>query len=93
MRSLIALIEEGQKIAAGGFGGKAAEGFRQCYAAWSRKVKEELQDDALSLARFNNAQPISYEQAGIPFGVAEHWGKLQGQIAVLIELEKERQRP
>jgi hypothetical protein len=90
MGSLIGLIKEGQKIAAGAFGGKAVKGFRERCGAWSQKVEEELQDDAFARARFESAQPILHEQAGIPFGVAAHWQRLKGQLAVLIELEKER---
>jgi hypothetical protein len=84
MRSLLPLIGEGQNIAEGG-----VEGFRVRYGAWLRKVKDELQDAPLLLARFKNAQPITHAQPG-PSGIAAHLRKLRGELAVLIELENDR---
>src|SRR6478736_9162715 len=91
MGSLIELIEEGRQIAVGA--GKNVTGFRERCSAWSRKVEAELRDDALGLMRFNNALPIPRIPSGIPFGIADFWQKLQGQMAVLIELAKERKEP
>jgi hypothetical protein len=88
MRSLIPLIEEGEKIAASD--ATAPRDFRERCAAWAKKVIGELEDDPLALARFTTAKPFAHDDTVIPFGIAVHWRRLKGQLAVLIELEKER---
>jgi len=88
MRSLIPLIEEGEKIAASD--ATAPRDFRERCAAWAKKVIRELEDDPLALARFTTAKPFAHDDTVIPFGIAVHWRRLKGQLAVLIELEKER---
>jgi hypothetical protein len=61
----------------------------QSALAWSRSVEEYLKDDPVALTRFRNAQPISGVHPDIAAAVANHWKKLQGQLAVLTDLARD----
>lgn len=93
-RKTIDLIKEGEQIAADARGGKNVKGFRERCSAWSRQVEDSLRDDPIALARFRHAPPVPDAQArAIVSGLAGHWQKLTGQLALLIEIARERGEP
>jgi hypothetical protein len=92
MSMLIKFIREGEQIARGCRASKSAKGVKARYVTWSREVEECLKDDPSALARFRNAPLVSEVPADIGRGVANHWKKLQGQLAVLGELAREREQ-
>ena len=89
---LIEYIRQGEQIASGCRGSKSVKGVKARYVAWSRSVEECLKDDPMALARFRNAQPVLDVPPDIAAGVANHWKKLQGQLAVLNKLAREREQ-
>ena len=89
---LLDLVREGEQIAAGCRASKFVKGVKARCVAWSRSVEEYLKDDPVALTRFRNAQPISGVHPDIAAAVANHWKKLQGQLAVLTDLAREREQ-
>lgn len=85
---LIDYVREGQQIASDCHrSGKFVAGVKDRYASWLQSVEEHLKGDPVTLARFRNAQPVPDLPADI---VTAQWQKLQGQLAVLVELARER---
>jgi sugar phosphate isomerase/epimerase len=89
---LIGYISEGEQIAAECSRAKFVSGVEERHASWSQRVREYLKDDSVALARFRNAQPVLHVHTGLASSVAGHWQRLQGQLAVLVELAKEREQ-
>ncbi|MGH8615512.1 MAG: hypothetical protein ACREYF_26710 [Gammaproteobacteria bacterium] len=89
---LIHYIRQGEQIASGCRSSKSLKGLKTRYVAWSRSVEKYLKDDPVALARFCNAQPVSHIHPDTAVAVANHWKKLQGQLAVLTELAREREQ-
>jgi hypothetical protein len=85
---LFDLVREGEQIAAACRSSKFVKGVK----AWSRSVEEHLKDDPVALTRFRNAQPISGTHPDIAAAAANHWKKLQGQLAVLSDLARRREQ-
>ena len=87
---LIDLIEDGQKLVADARKQRTTDYESRC-ASWAKRVEVALQNDAVALVRFWEAERSTNVEPGIHNTIMRDWQMTRGRLVLLIEIARERQ--
>ena len=87
---LIDLIKDGQKLVADARKQRTTDYESRC-AAWAKRVEFALQNDAVDLVRFWEAERSTNVEPGIPNTIMRDWQMTRARLVLLIEIARERQ--
>ena len=87
---LIDLIKDGQKLVADARKQRTTDDESRC-ASWAKRVEVALQNDAVALVRFWEAERSTNVEPGIRNTIMRDWQMTRGRLVLLIEIARERQ--